>query len=247
MKKIAAFLSVVFLVVLSGCLGPELKDCGTDRDCFMEAMEACEPAKVRNEMPALDGSTTTYMEVRGGTMDSCTFYYKFADATAPSDATAEERAAVMAIIGSDMTCVAPVQTFITGMQDGSFLTSCEGPLKDTMMGWIESVPSPSGGTPSGGTGGYPTISVESCYSDPASVTLLIRNAGAITVGSTEVFDSYGAQEGNKITDCTFRPNTDIASGDVLLVTGGTHCTSADMPRGVYFLRATGYSDAPFTC
>jgi hypothetical protein len=130
---IIALSTVIFAVLLSGCFGPPLKDCGTDLACFEEAAEICEPAKVRYEMGTAElgvegAGIVLYMEVRGGTMDECSYYYQLADVKLPAGTPAESQAAVALLIGSDMVCTTSVQIASTGGQP--FIDSCEGSLKD---------------------------------------------------------------------------------------------------------------------
>lgn len=60
--------------------GPQIKDCGNDFGCFIEASKSCEPAKVEYiytaEIFGVEKTTTAYYELKGIEADKCIFYMK---------------------------------------------------------------------------------------------------------------------------------------------------------------------------
>lgn len=126
-----AFSAVAFVVLLSGCMEAELKDCGNDMTCFMEAAMNCTPAKVNyiqgEEQLGVEGmSMTIYMEVSGGTKETCNSYFQLSDITMPPNAPQEALDRVNQYKGADMRCVGPVSIF----NENTFADYCEGTLKD---------------------------------------------------------------------------------------------------------------------
>ena len=108
--------------------------------------------------------------------------------------------------------------------------------------------SPLTGRPATAATTQKTVSIENCWVTSTGASLLMRNSGGLTIESTDSFDVYEFDTGNVVTDCTFSPTADIASGDAAMVTDASPCDEDTMPGGTtYFLRTTGYPDAPFTC
>lgn len=106
--------------------------------------------------------------------------------------------------------------------------------------------SPLTGRPATASTTQKTISIEKCWVSGTTVSLLARNSGGITIAAADSFDIYDQASGVAVTvptPCAIT-GTAINSGAAAIVSDAT-CTLTTGKS--YFLRSTGYPDAPFTC
>lgn len=137
-------MTVGLTLLLAGCLGGGLYDCGSDVACFQEKAASCEPALITiTNTTTLPGTGTMSMtmraEIQGGTVEECTFYMKIEDISlSGGDLTPAEQQMFDAVLGimegKDMTCKVPATqlggtTPSTGIADPD---ACTGSLIDTM-------------------------------------------------------------------------------------------------------------------
>lgn len=142
MKLVWIGITIVGLIFLTGCVGGGLFDCGSNIQCFKERAANCEPTLLTitnsTEIGIGTMSMTTRAEIRGGTLEECTFYMKIEDISISGNLTPTQQQlfeSMMGILeGKDMTCIVSTaqisgKTPSTGMADPN---ACSGSLLDVV-------------------------------------------------------------------------------------------------------------------
>ena len=128
------FVLLLGLVVLfAGCIQQPketsgLKDCGSNVSCFQEEALKCGRAKVKafQEIPGVGGASY-YAEVRGGSLENCSFYLRIIEISLPDNASIEEKMAAVLVKGKEAECWLPVTgDFVSEINENS----CKGSLID---------------------------------------------------------------------------------------------------------------------
>jgi len=149
MKALVISILILAIVLIAGCVGIEaglqLKDCGSDPECFAEASANCTPAKIRITNVNAGVTVIAYSSVHGGNLTACEYYMKYEDIQLPSNASEMYVSKANLLRGKDITCVIPVQSggmlsSLSSISSSAITTVCRGSLVDALMSRITAAP-----------------------------------------------------------------------------------------------------------
>jgi len=137
---ILALAIIAGIIVVPKLLNP-MKDCGSDTDCFQEAVKNCERAKITYSRGEEEqGSFELYTESRGAKGTDCMFYFKVAKARfeLEEEPESETERTLLATLqelfkeleGKAMTCKIPKEHVEANVMGSEELQKeyCTGPL-----------------------------------------------------------------------------------------------------------------------
>jgi len=147
MKKIifgvllsAAICAILFWSLLPGLFTPQLKDCGTDKQCFVAAAQNCEEAKavfVEN-----DGTIESklYMETKGRGTGTCKIHLKvddfklveFSETPTTVEIINKINSLLDELKGATMECNIPTDKISLEMLEHIDKSYCTGDLKNKL-------------------------------------------------------------------------------------------------------------------
>ena len=149
MKALVIPILILAIVLIAGCVdieaGLQLKDCGSDPECFAEASANCTPAKIRITNVNAGVTVIAYSSVHGGNLTACEYYMKYEDIQLPSNASAMYVSQANLLRGKEITCVIPAQSNglfsgVSSISAGAITTICIGSLVDALMSRIAAAP-----------------------------------------------------------------------------------------------------------
>lgn len=148
-KKSLFLILLLCFAFLSACVQEQsqLKDCGTDKECFDTAAKQCAPAKVLLSEERNGTYTELYLESRGKKEGLCEFYYKMeklqvklAEPESEKEKELQDKffAIIKTIEGKDMVCKLPENIIISeqSIADISYenvTQYCTGELIDALQ------------------------------------------------------------------------------------------------------------------
>ncbi len=147
MKNLLIVLSLVAVVFLAGCIhktAPEHSfegiDCGSDTVCFASNLAKCNPAKIQVSQNVNGMNAVFYMDIQGGTVDSCEIYQQVKSIEFPENMSPVEKMAAQLMIGADSTCIGPVDKLKTGsFEEYEKYFNCSGTLYELMKAGSQQV------------------------------------------------------------------------------------------------------------
>ncbi|MDP3026298.1 MAG: hypothetical protein Q8N63_01215 [Nanoarchaeota archaeon] len=129
-KKSRSKLWILILLLIIALVGAVYlylpKDCGTDRDCFIQKAQTCSKAKI---IDYKEGNEFIY-EIKDKTENDCIFYIKMNKMKENTDYNL-----VKALEGKDMLCKVSLDNFKTNpLADiKDIIDSCSGSLKEALQ------------------------------------------------------------------------------------------------------------------
>jgi hypothetical protein len=235
---------VALLFILSGIKGgPELKDCGTDFTCIINASANCTPAKGTLNLYEMSGSgPAIYFEVRSGNMQACNYYMRINDVVQSTVGSADELLA--AEKGKEIACTAPASmlVYLSMYTDINLINSsaCSGSLKDLLNSFMNQ--GPITGKPVTIEYTQQKFAVVRCYSGTDALDL--RSETGIKLTDLK-FSVISADTGESV--CTDGYNiASIEPGETQRVVPSTACP---LEAGAHYtLRSNqGIPDVDFSC
>jgi len=124
-KIIALIISLIFILVISVLIYLP-KDCGENKECFIEKAQTCSKAKLISN---IEGNLYEY-EIKSQKRDDCIFSIKLKRMKENTDYKM-----VHLLEGKEMLCKVPLEKFkedpLKDMRD--YMDYCSGPLKESLL------------------------------------------------------------------------------------------------------------------